>query len=81
MCYEEGQTSLSKPMLPSDASKQHAQVILDHVESRAFPESESVASADLSPESWPEVALRIKEAREALKVGDIHDCTDASGDC
>ena len=70
MCYEEGRTPLYKPMLPFDESKQHAQVILDHIESRAFPESEDVASADLSPESWPEVALHIKEAREALKVGD-----------
>ena len=59
---------LCEQMPPISRTKQHAQVILDHIQDRVFPETEEIASAELSPDSWAEVASRIKEAREALEV-------------
>lgn len=48
-----------------------SQAILQHVEVKAYPDSDELASADLTPTVLPTVIAAISKERDKVKVCDI----------
>lgn len=53
-------------------SQQYGHAVLSHVQTGAYPESEDIVSAELPPSALPEVSKLIAQAREDVKVYNLH---------